>query len=805
MIFKHHTRTALAAALFGLGLCALPSTPVHAAGSAVQAAPQVQITNDGVDVHLGKDLIALRLVRDNVLNVHVEPNGKTSAPALVMAPDAPHRAQGKLSVKREGGVIVMSSDALHVQLDPATLALTVSDGAHPKRLLSQTSLRALSTGQLSLHYAKDAPMYGIRGYAAVGSSLYDTPDCAYADHDPSGLLREGRQVAKACPQGAAGGPFAWSTGGFGVLVDTKTATFDIADGTVSVSHTSRPDLSYYLIAGRPHAIFDAVADLTGHAPLFPKWAMGFTNSQWGIDQKELLDIVHTYRRKHIPIDNFTLDFDWKAWGQDHYGEFRWNPKKFPDGPSGKLARQLRQQGMHLTGIMKPRIHVDTVEGRYATEHHLWVPGEKVSDDYFSHKPVKDVDFDTAAARHWFGQLAVTYGFDKGMVGWWNDEADEIDDNTQFLNMQRSLYDAQRKHTDVRVWSINRNFWLGSQRYAYGVWSGDIKTGFKAMARQRLRMLNAISSGAMQWGMDGGGFQGHPSDQNYARWIEFGAFTPIFRVHGTQNEKRQPWRYGPVAEKAATAAIRLRYKLLPYIYSYAWNDHAHGVGLVRPLTFAWPHDPKVRNDVNAWMFGDWMLVSPVVQKDQTHKSIYLPAGTWTDYFNGKVYQGGQTITVATDAKTWRDIPLFVREGAIIPTQPVMDYVGQHPVPTLSVDMFPARKASHFNYYDDNGKTYAYEHGAYFLQGLDTQRDGRQVHVRTEAVQGSYAPALKHYLMKVHGLAAHQVGAKAGALKQFDSLKALKAAGGQGWARGHDRFGPVTYVKLDAGQVRTVTLK
>src|SRR5699024_6261273 len=138
---------------------------------------------------------------------------------------------------------------------------------------------------------------------------------------------------------------------------------------------------------------------------------------------------------------------------------------------------------------------------------------------------------------------------------------------------------------------------------------DIDTGFKAMAMQRARMLSAINVGAMWWGMDGGGFSGHPTDENYARWMQFGAFTPVFRVHGSEGETRQPWRYGPVAEKAATDAIRLRYRLLPYIYANAWHEHVAGVGLVRPLTFGWPDDPKVRNDVEAWMFGRWLLVSP----------------------------------------------------------------------------------------------------------------------------------------------------------------------------------------------------
>ena len=142
---------------------------------------------------------------------------------------------------------------------------------------------------------------------------------------------------------------------------------------------------------------------------------------------------------------------------------------------------------------------------------------------------------------------------------------------------------------------------------------------KMIARQPLALTNTTDSFDVVVNVYGGGFNGHPSDENYARWIEFGAFTPIFRVHGTFNEKRQPWRYGPIAETAATKAIRLRYKLIPYIYAYQRAGYAHGVGLVRPLTFAWPDDPKVRDDVDAWLFGQWLLVSPVVASEHADES------------------------------------------------------------------------------------------------------------------------------------------------------------------------------------------
>ncbi|HEX8776795.1 MAG TPA: TIM-barrel domain-containing protein [Rhodanobacter sp.] len=739
---------------------------------------------------MAQGTLTLQLPAPGVLHVHYLPKGGATPASLVMDPHAASATRFQPQVQRSGDTVTLRSDRLVATWHRASGKLDVSDAqGHP--LLRQADFAALAQGRIVLEHAPGDALYGIGGYDK--------------DQDASaGLLRTGRQVAKAGEQGHAGAPFVWSTAGYGVLVDSDGAQYTLKGGRIDIAGLSKPAVDVYLMAGDPPQLFGELADLSGHAPLFPRWANGFINSQWGIDENEFRQIVATYRARHIPIDVFTFDFDWKNWGND-WGEFSWNPVKFPDGPTGKLKADMDALGIHMTGIMKPRVHVGTVEGRYATAHDLWLPGEKASPDYFSHKPVKDLDFDKPATRAWFFNGALKHSFDTGIVGWWNDEADTTKSDTQFLNMQRAIYDGQRAYSKLRVWSINRDFWLGAQRYAYALWSGDIQTGFASMAAQRPRMLSAIDVGEMQWGMDGGGFVGHPSDENYARWIEFGAFTPVFRVHGTEGEKRQPWRYGPVAEAAATRAIRLRYALLPYIYSYQHRASTQGVGLVQPLAFVWPHDLQARNDVDAWLFGDWMLVSPVVEQGQTTKRIYLPAGTWTDWASGKVYSGGQTVTVATDAKTWRDIPLFVRAGAIIPTQPVMDWSSQHPVTTVSVDVFPAAQASHFDYYDDDGETYAYTDGAYFSQRLATQRNGDTVNFSTAAPEGSYHPALRHWLVRVHGVAAGGIAAGGTALQHYATPAELAAAPGEGWVTGSDRYGPLTVLKLNAGTARTLTLQ
>jgi len=774
-------------------LAAMAATPVVAAARNDASA-------DRMELMLPKGKAELRLLAPGIVQLRVDGTREPATPVI-----DEQASFDPVDVKREtqNGDDILRAARLTIRWNAQRHALRIEDTAG--HLLLNADLSHALDGQWTVSHAKGDPQYGIGGLNAF-------------DPQTGNLLREGRQIATAGEQGHTGAPFVWSTAGYGVLADAEPARFDLSATDIrilaaqvakhkgaAIAPPPAPVVrTIYLLVGAPDALFAQVRQLSGASPMFPKWAMGFTNSQWGIDQKEALTLVDTYREKHIPIDNFTFDFDWKAWGED-MGEFRWNTDKFPDGPDGKLKQQMDARGMHMTGIMKPRVHVDTVEGREATARGYWLAQSKEAPDYFSHKPVRDVDFDKPAVRAWFFNDALRHSFETGIVGWWNDEADDSGVDTQFLNMQRTMYDGQRAISDQRVWSINRNYYLGSQRYAYGVWSGDIQSGFASMAAQRQRMLAAFDVGAMHWGMDGGGFKApRPTDENYARWIQFGAFTPVFRVHGDFGQKRQPWVYGPVAEKAATDAIRLRYALIPYIYSYEYHAHADGVGLVRPLQFAYPQDPAQRDRIDAWMFGDYLLVAPVVEQGQTVKHLQLPHGHWINWFDGKPYDGDREITLDVDAKNWSDIPLFVREGAIIPQQPVMDYVGQRPVTSLDVQVFPSGAETHFDVYDDDGETYGYEKGAYFLQGLSVRRDGSKVTFRTAAPSGRFKPALQDYVLAIHGDPASTVSSDGKALPQAQSLDALRALPGEGWVRGHDRFGEVTYVKIAAGKVNDIQL-
>jgi alpha-glucosidase (family GH31 glycosyl hydrolase) len=748
--------------------------------------------------------VELEVLQANILRVDVRPAGKTSPRTLVLDPSL-NAAAGidvALSQGEDSARLAASGIRAVVHCGPP-LRIEVFDEAENQLVeqidpIGQTAWRSVNL----LHRAGEN-VYGMSGLGM---------------HENGGaLLRNNGSFVAAGAQGESGAPWFFTTR-FGVLIDSDGGGFDTRDDEVRFFGDSRDDMEYFVMAGRPLQVIQALAELTGHPPMPPKWTLGFMNSQWGASESEVKDIVATYRRKHIPIDVFIMDYDWKAWGEDNYGEWRWNstsspenpaPNKFPDGASGLFGKQMSEQGIHLGGILKPRVLLykkgSTTEmheaAAYAQAHGFWYPEDHPGNDLLVPQPARSIDFSKADARAWFWQH-LEPSFDAGIVAWWNDEADN-GNNFQFFNMGRSLYEGQRRYSNLREWSINRNFYLGAQRYGYAEWSGDIQTGFESMAHQRARMLATLNTGEPHWSMDTGGFFGHPTPENYARWVQFAAFVPITRVHGDNNEKRQPWLYGPVAEAAATAALRLRYELLPYLYSCERVATETGVGLVRPLLWAYPDDPQVADTTGAWMFGDAFLVSPVVQQGESEHSVYLPAGAWYDYFRGAKIEGGKTIRYSLDPRTWKDIPLFVRQGSIVASQPFQDYAGQKPATEITLDVFAGPEQSSFVYYDDDGNTYAYEKGAYYRQPVTAVLTSGGAQIQIEAPQGSYQPALRTYVVNVHGIHASTVTVNGVALPAVQPLP--EGGPGAAFASGNDRFGAVTTLRIPAAQASNITLR
>jgi alpha-glucosidase len=745
---------------------------------------------------IGSDTLEVTVCKPDMIEVDYRPLGRFSSETKCISTLQWPTVSAKFSIESDPIVITTSKMTMKISRNPCRISVYDSSG---RLLVKEQDAKGAYPGGLNLSGADGSHFYGIHGYEFLDK----------AGSNEELAPREASYRIGAGSEGNTGGPFVWSNKGYGVYVDTVGGQCSIKTPTnIEFSGVSKANVQYYLMVGDAYRIHTLLDDLTGLPPIFPKWALGLFNSEFcAIVEPTFRSIVDGYRSRGIPFDTYVFDFDWKDWSGDNYGEWKWNPLRFPSGPSGQLKQDMDAKGIKMVGIMKPRIHVETTQGRYATSQGFWVKRPFYT-DYFDHKQVGDLDFSMPSCRNWFWDHS-TEAFDKGIVGWWNDEADAWGDDLEFLFMAEAQYEGQREYTkdQNRVYTINRNFYSGSQRYAYATWSGDIDSGFGVMQDQRARLLASLNIGQAKWGMDTGGFnndnhiRGQEASECYARWMEFDAFVPIFRLHGTS--RRQPWLYGPTAEAAATKAAKIRYSLLPYLYSYDRSLYETGIGICRPLVWDYPSDPNVVNDVDAWMFGEHLLVAPVVDRNQSVKKIYLPSGTWTDYFRGTAYQGGQTISYSVNPETWDDIPLFVKSGAIIPTIDAMNFVGEKPVKTVTLDIFPSNAVTGFDYYDDDGITYGYEKGAYFMQKMTVVEKDGETRFVIAPKKGSFTPVLQTYLCKIHGHSASSVRLGGKTIKKCSDLNELKSQSGEGWATGKDVYGEVTWVKVPALRALTIT--
>ena len=758
------------------------------------------LSNDTLTIKSGSDILDLQACSSEILKVNYKPNGEESEDTLVLDPNKKWENGNIVSADLKSNPIVIKTNKMIVKVNKEDLSISVYNSSNGL-LVKQSTLPSEKT--LTLNHNSGQNFYGIS--AEGNTNMSDS------------TLRTGSRNVTAGSQGHGGGPFTWTTSGYGILVDSDGGSIDIQDTSISYKGISKVDTEYYILVGNPTEILQAQAKVSGTSPMFPKWATGFTNTQWGwpsdqgTAEEQLKKVIDTYRAKEIPIDNFCLDFDWKLWGTgDDYGEFTWNYHNFPSAPSGQLKSYMDAKGLKLTGIVKPRLFTGTQEAADMDANGWWYSRTGVIQDYCAKKPVKQVDFSKEGLRKWWWQQSQK-AFDLGLVGFWNDEVD-LDNgfqNFDGLNMQRAIYDGQTAYTsEQRVWSINRNYYTGAQRYGYGLWSGDIRTGFDSMKYHKDKLIGSINLGEAKWGMDTGGFIGTPDSENYTRWIQFSAFTPIFRVHGQDinegNKVRYPWAYGEKAEAAAKSVMQLRYKLIPYIYKYDNDAYENGVGLIKSLMMAYPNDPNVAEYTDAWMFGDYLLVSPVLDQGQTNKSIYLPKGTWIDYAKGTTYTGGQTINYAVDAVNWSDVPLFIKQGAIIPSQDYENYVGEKKMTNIYVDCFPDTKASSFEYYDDDGNSTSYKEGNYFKQNFTLSRNDHWTGVEftTTAKTGTYTPDVKYYIVKMHVKSNGVPTIDGNSVSKFNSLESLKSASQEGYATGTDVYGDVVYVKIAAGKFKTI---
>ena len=593
----------------------------------------------------------------------------------------------------------------------------------------------------------------------VGATFKAPPDEHYyglGQNQEGYLDRRGHVLRCAHDYNAPGGqsvcvPFMVSSKGYGLVWDNPSRTtvaFAFNDATRWTSDVGQR-VSFFVIAGKTYdEIYAGYRLLSGDTPMLPKSAYGYIQcKQRYSSQAELMAVAKGYRDRHLPIDDLVIDWF-------HYskmGEMNMDPANWPDPVA--MNKQLHAMNFHVMISVWPRFVPE--DRYYATVlKNDWF--EKLADGTPTNglpydRAGSDIDTTNPAAAKWYWNIVKTNYVAKGFDAFWADETEpdlppngsyfHIGPGTEFFNTYplfhtAAFYNGMRADMKERALILARDAYLGAQHNGTIFWSSDISGNWDTLRRELPTGINFVASGTPYWSTDIGGWQylpgyhkpdrpvlidpsdardevGHYDDypELYVRWFEYGAFQPNFRTHGSRPQN-EVWSYGKQAEPILEKYLRLRYELMPYLYSLGYHTHQTGAPFMRGLFMDFGNDPKVADIGDEYMFGPALLVAPVTEQGRTSRTVYLPAGTdWYNFWTNERVHGGETITVNAPIDV---IPLFVRAGSIIPMGTVVESTNE--VQKIAKVRVYAGANGDFNLYRDDGTTYGYEKGEYEVSRL-----------------------------------------------------------------------------------------
>ena len=552
--------------------------------------------------------------------------------------------------------------------------------------------------------------------------------------------------------------------------------------TFALSSESGAAVNYYFMAGQnADQVISGYRTVTGKAVLMPKWAMGFWQSRERYKtQDEILNTVKEFRSRKIPLDNIVLD--WSYWKEPEWGSQEFDPARFasPD----QMIKTLHQQHVNLMISVWPKFNKGfDVYDEMDKNHFLYKRNIAEGRRDWIGKGYQNTFYDAfnPKARQALWSLMNKRLYSKGIDAWWMDATEpDMHSNLSVENRKelmtptyegssttwfnafplvnaQGVYEGQRKtNPSNRVFILTRSAYAGLQRYAAAAWSGDIASRWEDMKTQIGAGINFSLSGMPYWTMDIGGFsverryeQAKGADleewrELNTRWYQFGAFVPLFRVHG-QYPFREVYNIAPENHPAYQSMLyynRLRYRLMPYIYSLAGNTYQQDYTIMRGLMMDFPQDLKASNLNDAFMFGPSLLINPVYKYKERSRSVYLPAGQgWYDLYSGKYYKGGQQVTV--DAPYER-MPVFVKAGAILPTGPELQYTSEKAADPLTLFVYTGQDGT-FSLYEDEGTNYNYEKGAFSTIAIKYNEANRTLSISDR--KGSFKGMLSSRTIRV----------------------------------------------------------
>jgi len=735
-------------------------------------------TNFGVTFKLDNGLMNLYLFKNDLVEVkYTLLKAMPVKKSLVVLPVSSYLKS--FSVMENGGNVFITTGKLRIKVDKRTNAITYSDLSNNVILAEANTLNK---------EMRDTAVAGIQTYAC--STSFDSPKdealFGLGCHplDSLSINYKGRNQDMAIKYLTGAIPVMLSSKGYGLLWDNyaESKFYGGEAGNSEYTYVSESGkmVDYYFFYGPSFDhIIDLYRNLTGVAPMYPKWAFGLFQSQDRYKtQQEVLSVKDNYRKNHIPVD--VIVQDWFYWSPDPIGSHIMNPERYPDPKA--MVDELHKANLHAMISIWPCFGKGTQD--YNQLKKAGYLSSITWDNFFVHAIDTYYDAHNPGAREMYwdqarDSLIKRYGWD----AWWVDqcEPDTKDPNdrktadlytgkgidyfnTYSLEHTRGIYTKWRRDIPKkRIFLLARQAFAGQQRNAATLWSSDITTTFAAFKNQVPQAINTCASGIPYWTSDIGGYISYPSPEGipdwsqpsynelFTRWFQFGTFSPIFRIHGKGERALFSKNWSEKTKSILLKYDDLRYRLLPYIYSLSSQVTLNNYTIMRSLAFDFRNDPVVYDIPDEYMFGPGFLVNPVTQQLYTGdhanqlgstRKVYLPKDTkWYDFWTGKELNGGQTIDAAAPIDI---IPLYVRAGSIIPMGPVMEYATEKPEDNIELRIYPGADG-HFTFYEDANNTYNYEKGEYATFTFNWNAKTKELSISPR--KGSFPNMLKSRTFKI----------------------------------------------------------
>jgi alpha-D-xyloside xylohydrolase len=674
----------------------------------------VQQAPGGLSAKVDNETLRITFCGDGVVHVVASPVGaKSASPQQPWITETNCNGNATYSSTPKTAVLSTSKLRMELSLEHGNLEFKSADGTSLLReaaLVPRTYEPTELNGEKTYHIADRFSPDRTEGFYGLGQHQSGMFNCRGSVVE---LAQNNTDIAI---------PLMISTKGYGVMWNTASLSYMDNRFPLEMKFTALAGnaVDYYFFYGpEMDEVIHAYRDLTGHTPLFPKWGYGFFQSKDKyVSQAEVLEVARRYRAEHIPIDGIVQDwFWWKKQGDPVFNE------NYPDVRAE--LEQLHKEHLHAMISVWGLFDGESANYQELKAKRLEVPGARV------------YDATNPAAQDFYWNKLAGQLFDLGWDAFWLDSAEPeewyphagdailkdkklaIGNGAMYTNLFPMMHtDGVQEHwkktnDQKRVFLLTRSAFLGQQRNGTTVWSGDVYSTNWGFQHQIAAGLNYALSGLPYWTTDIGGYW-PPYDgasmvspeyqQLYTRWFQFGAFCPVFRSHG-HRPHNEMWTYDRV-EPILLTYDKLRYRMMPYIYSLAAKVTSEDYTMMRPLVMDWREDEQVRDLADEFMFGPAFLVSPVWKKDATSREVYLPKGSWYDFWTGEKLEGGREIQA--DAPLEK-MPLYMRAGSIVPLGPEIEYANEKPDGPIELRVYRGADAR-FDLYDDEGDSYRYEKGA-----------------------------------------------------------------------------------------------